>query len=176
MGIGLPFFIVGGLGSKLPKTGQWMIFVKYCVSLLVAGLALHYFLDSFTSFGMSKNESYAFIVGIIFIFLAVALGLKAPEIENRIKGTKFFFALLAVIVGASLIFRSINANLFYNADKKENLKSEIATVNETEIIHGLTFYKNEKRALQLAKKIGILLYSLISMEIGVLIAKNLKRL
>jgi len=50
MGIGLPFFLVGVFAVRLPKSGSWMVGVKYFLGLVLAVFALGYLKEAWPAF------------------------------------------------------------------------------------------------------------------------------
>jgi len=80
MGIGLPFFLVGVFAIKLPKSGPWMVGVKYFLGLVLAVLALGYLKEAWPPLDST------------LVWLAHNLGGRTPGL--LVTGGMVFFAIL----------------------------------------------------------------------------------
>jgi len=72
LGLGLPFLILGtfsGLMQKLPRSGQWMVWVRYIFGFILVGMAI-YFLEPLFSPVM-----YKVLLGIDAFAAAIFLGI-----------------------------------------------------------------------------------------------------
>jgi len=72
LGLGLPFLILGtfsGLLSKLPRSGQWMVWVRYIFGFILIGMAI-YFLEPLFS-----AQMYKILLGIVAFAGAFFLGI-----------------------------------------------------------------------------------------------------
>lgn len=111
LGLGLPYLVLGtfsGLMQKLPKSGQWMVWVRYVFGFILIGMAI-YFLEPVMSGTLyrilhgvnalagaiylgaitwSRSDSRAFkivkpVIGLLFLAFAiwVVIPSKGPEVE-----------------------------------------------------------------------------------------------
>lgn len=131
MGLGLPYLILGtftGLIQKMPKSGEWMIWVKKVFGVILIGLALFYV-------GLAVYPAY--VLHFIVVTLLIG-GIYLGFIEQTGKGKKLFTRVkwvtgVAAIVIAGLIFQNLQKEGIvweaYSADRidyaKENNKNVI---------------------------------------------------
>ena len=152
LGIGLPFFLAGVLGAKLPASGRWMQTVKYIFAILIAIYALQELQKGFTVLGISPMNIYLILAGIGLTFLAVLLGLRPPEQSNLPARTRFYFALLSVAFALALIVRGVqpgNPGLPASTSTTPDNQAE-----QFEMIGNLKFYRNDAHARELAANSG----------------------
>jgi len=72
LGLGLPFLVLGtfsGLISKLPRSGQWMIWVRYIFGFILVGMAI-YFLEPLFS-----DRMYQILLALVAFTGALFLGI-----------------------------------------------------------------------------------------------------
>ncbi len=143
-GIALPFFITGVLGGRLPRSGNWLLVVKYSFSLAIALVAFYQIDKGLQIMGFANTEIYFILSGLAFLFLAVFLGLKPPAREDRRAQTCFYFALIALSFGIAFIVRGIvYQKVPHYVQNKAPLYEDIGK---------LRFHRNFLYTLELAKK------------------------
>lgn len=75
LGVGLPFFLLGGFSVALPKSGPWMESVKSVFGVALLAMALVYLRDAFPAvaglFGVSESN---FVIGAVAVALGVLVG------------------------------------------------------------------------------------------------------
>lgn len=72
LGLGLPFLVLGtfsGLISKLPRSGQWMVWVRYIFGFILVGMAI-YFLEPLFS-----DRMYQILLALVAFTGALFLGI-----------------------------------------------------------------------------------------------------
>lgn len=75
LGVGLPFFLLGGFSVALPKSGPWMEAVKSVFGVALLAMALVYLRDAFPAFGEVFGASPSnLVVGAVAVGLGVLLG------------------------------------------------------------------------------------------------------
>lgn len=149
IGIGIPFFLAGVLGTRLPKSGTWMSYIKYSFAILIGLYAFQELFKGFAVLGLNDMDIYLIFAGIILIFIAILLGLRPPEQGDLKSKTRFFFALIFLALAAALIIRGINPGLAARADMHSEIQIKKAKI---EMIGNLKFYRDEALALELARK------------------------
>ncbi|MCB1325138.1 MAG: thioredoxin family protein [Leptospiraceae bacterium] len=107
-GIGVPFFLAGILGARLPRSGRWMSVIKYSFAIVIFAFALYEFHKGFTVLGFEDFDAYLILGGIALCLIAVALGLRPPAPEDGRAKTRFFFAVLALAFSIGLVVRGLN--------------------------------------------------------------------
>jgi len=143
IGIGIPFFVSGVLGARLPRSGNWMTLVKYFFALLIAVAGFYQMHKGFSVLGFENTNVYLIFFGIALIGGAVLLGLKPPEKNDRRALTLFFFALIALASGFGTIVRG-----FFPSQT-----GHPATVQATFETNGsLRFHRNPDSAFAEAKQ------------------------
>lgn len=157
-GIGLPFFITGVLGARLPRSGVWQLFVKYAFALAIALAALYQIQKGFETMGWSAEQIYLILGAMFLLFLAVFysnLAFTASFAKDRHSQTKLYFALLALAFSFAMLTRSFvypgNAEL-PKISKKQIPIRESKPTQEYETVGPLRFYRDPDFALQLAQK------------------------
>ncbi len=78
-GLGVPFFIAGGMAVSLPKGGAWMLGIKWASGVVLAYMALSYLRDAFPTVKNLTGGS-ALYGGAASVLLAVGLGLGTVHI------------------------------------------------------------------------------------------------
>ncbi len=171
VGIGVPFFLAGILGSRLARPGRWMNYVKVSFALLIVLAALYQIHKGFFVLGYANMEIYTILLGLGLIALAAILGLRPPATSDRPALTRFLFALFALALGAGAVVRGVGWGAALSSppegtveDKKqeetwsrEEWKRRESKV-EKEVIAGLIFYRDETFARQKAKAEGRALF------------------
>ena len=81
LGIGVPFFLIGVFTLKLPKSGQWMEWVKSFFGIALLGLAAAYLRDAsagvrfaVTALGVEVGRYPAMALATLLVFAGVMLG------------------------------------------------------------------------------------------------------
>lgn len=154
-GIGIPFFAAGILGAKLPKSGGWMSVVKYTFGVLILLVALYQLHKGFVVLGYDDMDIYFILGGIALAFVAVLLGLRPPQRDDRRATTVFYFAILTLIFAAAFVIRGINPGIAGTGSANGGHATSNSTVSEEfEMIGNLKFYRDPAFALPLAKASG----------------------
>ena len=160
-GLGVPFFLAGVFGARLPRSGGWMNGFKWAFAIIILGAAVLQLDKGFSVMGFESMERTLILGGLGLIALAAILGLKPPAKEDRPALTRFIFALFALVLGASTLFRGINppssgSSVGLTGQNPVPAYSGDFT-SETvpkETIAGIVFYRDNDYAIHLAKKTG----------------------
>jgi len=100
LGLGVPFFAVGAFAVQLPRSGRWMITVKYVLGVVLLVVAF-YFAGSKIAL-LSRLVPYA-SVGWLVAFGALGLGLIVALVVRRTTAERLKQALLVFAVTASTL-------------------------------------------------------------------------
>jgi thiol:disulfide interchange protein DsbD len=103
IGLGLPFLflaVISGSISKLPKSGEWMEWVKKLFGMILIGMAV-FFLQPLIS-----EQLYFVLMGIVFIVGGIVVGFLAKTTTSALffNVLKRFVGVAAPIFGLWLIF------------------------------------------------------------------------
>jgi thiol:disulfide interchange protein DsbD len=84
LGLGVPFFVAGGLAVSLPKGGAWMLGIKWGSGVVLAYMALSYLRDKFPAVKSLTSSStvYGAIAAVILV-IGLALGTIHILAERR---------------------------------------------------------------------------------------------
>lgn len=154
IGIGVPFFLAGVLGAKIPASGRWMQIIKYIFAALIALYALQELQKGFAVLGLDAMQIYMILGGLVLAFLAVLLGLRPPESQDLPARTKFYFAILAVAFAFALIVRGVQPQAGPFDGAKTNSDAGMDPSKNFEMIGNLKFYRDHAYAHQLAAQSG----------------------
>ena len=84
LGLGVPFFIAGGLAVSLPKGGAWMLGIKWGSGVLLAYMALSYLRDKFGAIrGLTSPSPIYGAVAAVVLVAGLALGTIHILAERR---------------------------------------------------------------------------------------------
>lgn len=104
LGMGLPFFLIGGFALKLPKPGNWLQAVKYFGGAVLMAAGFHYLEDIIGPFPPEGMLVAAVITGLfLFItFIILSDPLNVPEPGKESKTMKLKSASFLVIAAFGL--------------------------------------------------------------------------
>jgi thiol:disulfide interchange protein DsbD len=111
IGMGVPFFIAGGLAMSLPKPGAWMLGIKYVAGVVLAYMALSYLGDGFPALKkkvVSPAMYYAAIgvvlavIGLVLSGIHIASERRKSTFKHLSKPTKLG-SLVPAIVGSFMV-------------------------------------------------------------------------
>jgi thiol:disulfide interchange protein DsbD len=116
LGLGVPFFIAGGLAVSLPKGGAWMLGIKWVSGVVLAYMALAYLRDAFPAI-KSLTAGSALYGGVATVLLAVGLGFGTVHIAAERRKSKIahlskpmkLLSLLPAVAGAFMFISWLNA-------------------------------------------------------------------
>ncbi|MCS7205318.1 MAG: thioredoxin family protein [Leptospiraceae bacterium] len=151
-GLGLPFFLSGILGAKLPKSGSWMELTKKFFFVVIFLLALYQIQKGLLVFKIEETFTY-----LLLLIITIGSALLYLFMKNIIKD---IFQLRKLYVYTSLIF--IGVFLFFSVQiYGEKIKSTPHASIETlyqqnygkyEYKKNLTIYRSLQEALNEAQK------------------------
>jgi thioredoxin:protein disulfide reductase len=84
LGLGVPFFIAGGLAVSLPKGGAWMLGIKWGSGVVLSYMALSYLRDAFPAVkALTSGNGIYGVVGMVILAAGLALGTVHILAERR---------------------------------------------------------------------------------------------
>jgi thioredoxin:protein disulfide reductase len=84
LGLGVPFFVAGGLAVSLPKGGAWMLGIKWGSGVLLAYMALSYLRDKFGFIrGLTSPSPVYGAVAAVVLIAGLVLGTVHILAERR---------------------------------------------------------------------------------------------
>ena len=156
-GIGIPFFITGVLGERLPRSGIWQIIIKYLISLAVAMSAIYQLHKGFKVIGWSDEFILMIFGGMLLSFLIVITAWRfiIPEkaLSKRRNQVKCYFMLLAIGFSSLLIidyFQIGFANVLKNHKNEGDKAGDL--IEDYEDIGSLRFYRKKSIAYKIAQQ------------------------
>ena len=116
LGLGVPFFIAGGLAVSLPKGGAWMLGIKWGSGVLLAYMALSYLRDAFPAVkAMTSGSAVYGAVAAVVLAVGLALGTihilaerRKSKIAHLSKPTKLA-SIIPAVAGAFMFVSWFNA-------------------------------------------------------------------
>ncbi|GIX41153.1 MAG: peptide permease [Leptospiraceae bacterium] len=151
-GIGLPFFLSGIIGAKLPRSGNWTNIIKYSFALIIFIIALYQIYKAFRVFGINEEIIYfILLLFTIFLILGYNIGKKIIKNIDIIKFNKIYvyFSLLLILFISIIIIPIYGKKQISLIDKKEILEYNY---NQYEFIDNLKIYRSVQEAIEEAKK------------------------
>lgn len=90
LGIGVPFFLIGVFTVRLPKSGEWMEWVKSVFGIALLALAAAYLRDAFPAvhtFVTSMGERAGWLggIGLAAVLMFVGVGLGAVHLSFKVE-------------------------------------------------------------------------------------------
>ncbi len=162
-GLGIPFFLAGIFGAKLPRSGNWMNRVKVFFAVLIFIAALYQIIKGFQVLGYDDMNIMVILLGLALLALAALLGLRPPERGDRPALTRFIFGLFALALGLGSVVAGINykqgdkqvSSIAVGDSTKYNVSlEELLTIKEKSVkeeIAGIHFLRDPDLAFALAK-------------------------
>jgi thiol:disulfide interchange protein DsbD len=106
LGLGLPFFLIGALSLRLPKSGPWMEAVKSVFGIALAALALTYLRDAFPSLRQAMSlraVAYGALVAAALAFAGIVFGAVHRSFHSRpAEGLLKGLGVALVVLGIAL--------------------------------------------------------------------------
>jgi thioredoxin:protein disulfide reductase len=100
LGLGVPFFAVGAFAVQLPKSGRWMVSVKYVLGVVLLIVALYFAGTKLAN--LPRLVPYG-TAGWLMAAGALALGIVVSFILRRVTALRLKTALLVLAVAASTL-------------------------------------------------------------------------
>jgi thioredoxin:protein disulfide reductase len=108
VGLGTPFFLVGGLAMQLPKSGRWMLHIKSVMGMMLVIVALYFLGNAFPLMREWVSPSRAFLAlcgGLVVV--GVALGAVHRSFDDESWGVRLSKGVgVALVCVASFAFIS----------------------------------------------------------------------
>jgi thiol:disulfide interchange protein DsbD len=90
LGLGVPFFVVGGFAVQLPKSGNWMMYVKSIFAIVLIVVALYFLSTTFTELAAPFTPGIALWVGgVTAIVIGVLAGAVTRDFAEPGAASKF---------------------------------------------------------------------------------------
>ena len=112
LGLGFPYLILGafsGLLSKMPKSGEWMIWIRKLFGVILIGFALHYILLALW------REQAAWVAPATMLLGGFYLGF----LERSAAANRWFTALKWVVGTAGIVFGAFLAAKVYQHGQEQ---------------------------------------------------------
>ena len=111
LGLGAPYLVLGtfsGLIKKLPKSGDWLIWVERSFGVVLFGLSLFYLSLAVNPDWISKVVPFSFIAGGIYLGFLEGRERKHLPWFSRLKAV---LGIIAVLIGGSMLFSTPRISL-----------------------------------------------------------------
>jgi thioredoxin:protein disulfide reductase len=116
LGLGVPFFVAGGLAVSLPKGGAWMLGIKWASGVVLAYMALSYLRDAFpfvkslTSGSGTYGGAAAVVLaaGVVLGTIHILAERRKSPIAHLSKPMKLA-SILPAVAGAFMFLSWVNA-------------------------------------------------------------------
>jgi thiol:disulfide interchange protein DsbD len=142
LGVGLPFLAIGVFGLSLPRSGKWMRYVQYILSLLILYFSYSYLTKAGDSWGWSEFTSLKlFILWILLLLCSYFLQVHTDFIAIRMKKA---LSLTTMILIAICMILTVSSN---HSLQDTNQSSEV----QSEVSGNLTWFKDRETVFQKAK-------------------------
>ncbi len=152
-GLGIPFFLSGVLGARLPRSGAWMNRVKVTFAVLIFAAAIYQIYKGFTAMGYQELDILVLFLGLALIGLAAFLGLKPASREDRVAFTRFLFSLFALALGIAAVISGINPGLRNASGSAIPPKKEASSNNGLPVYKLLSSEEMKRRSGQVDREI-----------------------
>ena len=151
-GLGLPFFLSGIVGAKLPRTGKWSNYIKYFFAITIFAIAFYQIFKAFRVFGIEDQIIYVFL--ILFLFLLLISYIIIIKFFNKIDLLKlkkiYVYFSLSIVLLISFIFVPVYGS------KKITISEQTEIFNfnygKYEYLAKIKIYRSVKEAIEEAKK------------------------
>jgi thiol:disulfide interchange protein DsbD len=153
MGLGIPFFLLGVIGTSLPKAGKWMKWIQYGFALIIVYFSWYFIEKALLGFGFSHEKSSAvFLTSLLFIFSYFWFQKEDQFPHDKMKKSLLLFAL---VISAIVLF----AQLMPTSVSTATISGNIAAQNQSVEQKGnLSWYLDKEQAYAEALKTGNLVF------------------
>lgn len=150
-GVGIPFFLFGIIGLKLPRSGKWMKWFQIALGLFILYLSYDYLQKGFTMIGWQPRQSGRFLAMSLLLFFAIYFFLPAEQTRPQ-RVQKSLSALLASIafwaIGLMILPSSTGTQF-----KKSSTEAKTGQI-EQEKTGNLSWYRKPEDAYRKARENG----------------------
>ena len=140
LGLGVIFFIAGGLGANLPKGGAWMMGIKWVSGVGLAYMAFAYLRDKFEparklvdhpSYGFGTAAAIILAIGTVLGVIHMIAERRRSPIAHLSKPMKLA-SIIPAVAGAAMLFSWLPMNHDFdpNAPQITWLTSESVALNK----------------------------------------------
>lgn len=150
-GLGLPFFLSGILGAKLPRSGKWMNIIKYSFAIVILLVAIYQIHKALLTFRIPEDIITISIVGIIAILVLLYYFIKKILKSDYIYKINQYFVYITIII-LSITF---SFTIFIYGESKSLISDNLEIMNHNygkyEFANELKIYRSVKEAMDIAK-------------------------
>lgn len=149
-GLGIPFFLSGIIGAKLPKFGKWMDWIKKIFFILIFLIAFYQIHKGLVVLKVQEDISYSLLI-FIFLSILIMYFILKKIIQDIFYFRKFYtYATIAFV----FLFLFIFIHFFSDKNIPNSLEQKIYEQNYGiyENKKNLKIYRNYKEVLELARK------------------------
>lgn len=149
-GLGIPFFLSGIVGAKLPKSGKWMDWIKKIFFVLIFFISFYQIHKGLIVFKIQENISF-YILIIIFLSILIIYFILKKIIQDIFYFRKFYTYATIILVS---LFLFISVQIYADKNIPNTLEQKVYEQNYGiyENKKNLKIYRNYKEALEEAKK------------------------
>jgi thiol:disulfide interchange protein DsbD len=110
LGIGVPFFLIGVFTVRLPKSGEWMEWVKSVFGIALLALAAAYLRDAFPAVhtfvtAMGERAGWLGGIGLAAVLMFVGVGLGAVHLSFKVEKQWLPKGLGVAVIIAGFVLR-----------------------------------------------------------------------
>jgi thiol:disulfide interchange protein DsbD len=149
MGLGIPFFLLGVLGTSLPKAGKWMKWIQYGFAVIIIYFSWYFIEKALLGFGFSHEKSLTvFLTSLLFIFSFFLFQKGDLFPHDRMKKSLLLFSI--VLSGIVLFAQFMPASV----STATTSRNDMAQNQSIEQKGSLIWYLNKEQAYAEALKTG----------------------
>lgn len=123
LGMGFPFFWVGGLAMRLPKPGKWLYFVKYFGAIVLLTAAWHYAENIFGPFLEDKSNLQIIPVGFLLASIGYFLSEPHLDMQDKKKVIRFFSSFWLLVSAFGMFLVTSPVAQWFNQGEKNTEKT-----------------------------------------------------
>lgn len=159
LGLGILFWLVGTFATSLPKSGQWMMWVKTVFGIALVVLALGHFSVAFPALNaFVKNNTTFFLIAAGLGVVGIGIGaIHLDWSDGTLAKVRKGAGILATVVGGFILVEAIKKPAELSAAELDKLKEEAAAAagsaegGAKEPVRLLEWVHTEKEAVEKAK-------------------------
>ena len=121
-GLGVPFFLSGIIGAKLPRAGKWSNYIKYFFALVIFIIAFYQIYKAFRVFGIQDDIIYfsLFLFGFLLVITYIII-IKFFNKMDLLKLNKIYvyFSISVILLLSFIIIPLYGNKKIILSDQKE---------------------------------------------------------
>ncbi len=151
-GLGVPFFLAGIAGTKLPRAGKWSNYIKYFFALVIFVIAFYQIYKAFRVFGIQDDVIYFSL--ILFLFLLIITYIIIIKFLNKMDILKLnkiyvYFSLSVILLLSFIIVPLYGNKKVILTDQKEIFNLYYGSY---EYADNIKIYRSVQEAIEESKK------------------------